>query len=213
MRNFRFAALAAAVLSILSSDALAQNVTKPAETGPAYIGASRFVRKFDGTTAISQDYSAFGICVGTYDDAPDVIVTELIVYTYSSGKWAEINANSKFILKVNGENMVLTTKYGTNWAGSHDTFVGSAGVLGALSGAKQVVYTAQARYPITGEQLEALMKYGFSKYRFQVVGGVNEDEFSERKQRRIAEDLTDAYNEVREEQAEIHRKVNDLSDF
>ena len=57
------------------------------------------------------------------------------------------------------------------------------------------------------------MKYGFSKYRFQVVGSVNEGEFSERKQNKIARKLSESYNEVRSEQATISNKVNDLSDF
>lgn len=211
MRNILFAI--AAIAASLSIDATAQNVTKPAETGPSYIGATREVRKFDGQSAVSQDYSTFGISVGTYDNNPEEIVTELIIRTYGSGTYTEINKNSKFILKVNGENMILTTPNGTDWVGSHDSFVGSAGVLGAIGGVRQMVYKAEARYPITGEQLEALMKYGFSKYRFQVVGAVNEDDFSERKQKKIAEDLSEAYEEVREEQAEIHKKVNDLSDF
>ena len=211
MNTLKSVVLAFSVL--VSSFCSAQNVTKPAETGPTYIGATRHVSKFDGSIAVSQDYASFGITVGTYDDNPDRIVTELVITTFGTGCYTEINSNSKFILKVNGENMILTTPHGTNWVGAHYSFVGSAGIAGAIVGVKQVVYAAVAHYPITGEQLDLLMKYGFSKYRFQVVGGVNEGEFSARKQRRLAEDITDEYEEVREEQAEIANKVNDLSDF
>ncbi len=211
MNTLKSVVLAFSVLA--SSFCSAQNVTKPAETGPTYIGTYRNVDKFDGTVAFSQDYAGFGISVGTYDDDPDRIVTELIILTFSSGKYADINENSKLILKVNGENMILTTPHGTNWVGAHDSFVGAAGVAGALFGATQVVYRSIAHYPVTGEQLDALLKYGFTKYRFQIVGSVNEGEFSERKQRKIVKRLNEAYEEVREEQAEIANKVNDLSDF
>lgn len=213
MKINRLVAIAAAFLCLIPMSAGAQNVTKPAENGPAYIGSEREVRKFDGHIAASMDYTAFGICVGTYDDNPELIETELFINVYSSGTWKEINPNSKFILKVNGENIILTTKYGSDWKGGHDSFVSSAGIMGAIGGVTQIVYKSQARYPITGEQLEALMKYGFTKFRFQIVGEVVEDEISERKCRKIAEDLAEDYEEVRKEQAEIHQKVNDLSDF
>lgn len=202
-----------AIVALVSSFCQAQNVTDPVETGPTYIGSTREVGKFAGRMALSQDYASYGITVGTYDDNPDLIVTELVITTFSSGTYTDINANSKFILKVNGENMILTTPNGTNWVGSHSSFVGSAGIAGAIVGSKQVVYKSVAHYPVTGEQLELLLKHGFTKYRFQVVGNVIEGEFSERKLRRMTEDLNDAYNEVREEQAAISNKVNDLSDF
>lgn len=211
MNTLKSVVLAFSVL--VSSFCSAQNVTKPAETGPTYIGTDRKVCQFDGSAALSQDYANLGVAVGTYDDDPDRIVTELVVVTFSSGNYAEINANSKLILKVNGENMILTTPNGTNWVGAHDTFVGSAGVLGAIAGVSQVVYRAVAHYPVTGEQLDLLLKYGFSKYRFQIVGGVNEGEFSERQQRKLVKQFQEAYEEVRENQAEIATKVNDLSDF
>lgn len=206
-------ALFFSLILFATSAATAQNVTKPAETGPTYIGAFRTIDKFDGSVALSQDYAGYGISVGTYDDDPERIVTSLVVMTYSSGTYTEINPNSKLILKVNGENMILTTPNGTQWVGAHDSFVGSAGVAGAIVGVKQVVYYAKALYPITGEQLEALLQYGFSKYRFQYVGGVNEGEFSERKQKKLTRKLNENYQEVRDEQAEIHKKTYDLSDF
>ncbi len=201
------------VLTLSEFTSQAQNVTATPENGPAYIGASREIDMFDGSIVASLDYSSYGIAVGAYDDSPDEIVTELVIYTRGSSNFKEINPNSKLILKVNGENMILTTTHGTNWVGSHQTGISAKGVMGALSGQKQVTHIAEARYPITGEQLEKLMKYGFSKYRFQVVGSVNEGEFSERKQNKIARKLSESYNEVRSEQATISNKVNDLSDF
>ncbi len=211
MNTLKSAILAIAVLA--SSFCSAQNVTAPTETGPTYIGATREVGKFAGKVALSQDYASYGISVGTYDDNPDLIVTELVITTFSSGTYADINENSKFILKVNGENMILSTPHGTNWVGAHGSFVGAAGIAGAIAGVTQHVYTSVAHYPITGEQLDQLLKYGFTKYRFQIVGNVMEGEFSERKLRRMVENLNEAYNEAREEQATISNKVNDLSDF
>lgn len=202
-----------AIVALVSSFCQAQNVTDPVETGPAYIGATREAGKFAGRMAVGFNIATYGISVGTYDDNPDLVVTELVITTFTSKNYVDISANSKFILKVNGENMILTTPNGTNWVGSHSSFVSSAGVVGAIVGSTQVVYKSVAHYPITGEQLDLLLKYGFTKYRFQVVGNVIEGEFSERKLRRMTEDLNDAYNEVREEQAAISNKVNDLSDF
>ncbi len=75
------------------------------------------------------------------------------------------------------------------------------------------MYRAVAHYPVTSEQLDLLLKYGFSKYRFQIVGGVNEGEFSERQQRKLVKRFQEAYEEVRENQAEIATKEDDLSDF
>lgn len=202
-----------AVVALVSSFCHAQNVTAPVETGPAYIGATREAGKFAGHMAFGFNMATYGISVGTYDDNPDLVVTELVIITCTSSNYVDINANSKFILKVNGENMILTTPNGTNWVGSHSSYVSTAGIVGVIVGGKQVVYQSVAHYPITGEQLDLLLKYGFTKYRFQVDGKVIEGEFSERKLRRMTEDLNDAYNEVREKQAAISNKVNDLSDF
>lgn len=210
MNTLKSAILAIAALA--SSFCSAQNVTAPTVTGPTYIGTYREVGKFAGQIAVGFDFVTYGISVGTYDDNPDLIVTELVISAFSKG-YVDINENSKFILKVNGDNMILSTPHGTNWVGAHDSFVGTAGVAGLIVGAKQLIYRSTAHYPITGDQLEKLLKYGFTKYRFQIKGKVMEGELSERKLRRMVENLNEAYNEAREEQATISNKVNDLSDF
>lgn len=204
----------AAVAASLCVCAMGQNVTNVEETGPTYIGATRIIDKFDGNTAFAFYYASYGLSVGTYDDNPSVVETAVVVRTFSSqGGWVDINPGSKLILKVNGENMVLTTPKGTKYVGAHDSFVGSQGVLGAIAGSKAVFRTATATYPVSGEDLEKLLRYGFSKFRFQVVGDVGEGEFSDRKTRRMAENLREAHEEIVEEQARISQKVNDLSDF
>lgn len=73
-----------AIVALVSSFCQAQNVTDPVETGPTYIGSTREVGKFAGRMALSQDYASYGITVGTYDDNPDLIVTELVITTFSS---------------------------------------------------------------------------------------------------------------------------------
>lgn len=210
MKKIVVAALSAA----LCVCATGQNVTNVEETGATYIGATRLVDKFDGETVAMSYFAEYGLTIGTYDDNPSVVETAVVVKTFSTlGRWVDINPGSKLILKVNGENMVLTTPKGTLYVGAHDSFVGTKGWLGAVSGTKAVFHAATATYPISGEDLEKLLQYGFSKFRFQVVGDVCEGEFSDRKTRRMAENLKDAHDEIVEEQAEIASKVNDLSDF
>ncbi|MCQ2229571.1 MAG: hypothetical protein MJZ13_07490 [Bacteroidales bacterium] len=191
----------------------AQNTTEKAESGPAYIGEERIAIKFDGSIAASMDCSELGITVGAYDNNPNQITTSLVVMISSSGTWKEINSNMKLILKVAGNPMTFSTQEGTDWVGSHNSYVGSAGVLGALGGVTQTVYTSKAYYPITESQLDSLMQYGFTKYRFQIVGDVTEGEFSDRKTAKLGKKIKEAYEYVREKQAKNSAKMNDLSDF
>lgn len=191
----------------------AKNETKPVESGPAYIGTEKMAVKFDGQMAVSMDFSELGITVGAFDDNPEDITTSIVIKNSSSGSWSEINANMKLILKVAGNPMVLTTIDGTNWNGSHDSYHGAAGVMGALAGVIQYIYTSKAYFPVSQSQLDSLMTYGFTKYRFQTVSGVNEGEFSERKSLKIGDKIKDAYETVRAKQAETSAKMNDLSDF
>lgn len=100
----------AALSAALCVCAAGQNVTNVEETGATYIGATRLVGKFDGETATMSYFAEYGLTIGTYDDNPSVVETAVVVKTFSTkGHWVDINPGSKLILKVNGENMVLTT--------------------------------------------------------------------------------------------------------
>ena len=107
----------------------------------------------------------------------------------------------------------MTTAEGAEWTGSHESYVGAAGIMGAIGGVSQTVYTSKAYYPVTETQLDSIMTYGFTKYRFQIVGGVNEGEFSDRKSGKLGKKLKEGYEKVRKQQEETAAKVNDLSDF
>lgn len=198
---------------IYNSHVFSQNTTEKVESGPAYIGEEAMVLKFDGQYAVSMDFAELGVTVGTYDNNPNQITTSMVVKISSSGTWKEINPNMKLVLKVADVPMVLNTIEGTDWVGAHNSYVGASGVLGALGGVTQRVYTSKAYYPVTESQLDSLMTYGFTKYRFQIVGDVNEGEFSQKKTAKIGRKISDCYKKVREKQAKTSAKMNDFSDF
>lgn len=79
-----------AIVALVSSFCQAQNVTAPVETGPAYIGATREAGKFAGKMAIGFNIATYGISVGTYDDNPDLVVTELVIATFTSKNYIAV---------------------------------------------------------------------------------------------------------------------------
>lgn len=203
MSKIRFL-FAAAVL--LSTTVSAQNVTETSTQGAAFVGEEKRVQYLDGNPKTSRTCLELGIAVGAYDNTPNEVTTELVVTFHSINAFQEVNPGSKFILKINGENVILITPEGTQCQGGLSTYSNSFW-------GRRTFYKSVALYPISGENLDKLLEYGFTKYRLQFVGGVKEDELSERDTKWLRRSLNEEYTEVRKSQDEISNKVNDLSDF
>lgn len=197
------ASLAAIVVSIADYQAQAQDTQ-----GCDYLGNQSIATKFDGNKLDMDGFSECGFAIGKYGQSPES-VTEFVVRTYSKKGFKEINKGSKLILKVNGENMELVSPLGTGCPTAHTTYWGTDGILGLLGGSETWVFTTDAKYPLTREQLEKLLKYGFSKYRLQVEGEVREGELDDKKLKKLTHKLNKAYKKI----AKITADMDDLSGF
>lgn len=173
-----------------------------------YMGNQSIATKFDGNKLDMDGFSECGFAIGKYGQSSE-IVTELLVRTFSKKGFKETNKGSRLILKVNGENMELVTPLGSCCPAAHTTYWGTDGILGLLGGSETWVFATDAKYPLSKEQLEKLLKHGFSKYRLQVEGDVREGELDDKKLKKLTHKLDKAYKKI----AKIPADMNDLSDF
>ncbi|MDD7724056.1 MAG: hypothetical protein PUJ24_00110 [Bacteroidales bacterium] len=198
---------ATAVVAMMVTAGLAQNITKHVEPVETFIGQTQMVGTL--SAGLLEDFkAAYGITINAFDDKPKIFKTEIVIQTIASKDYAGINAGSKLILKSGGTTVFLITPDGSQWDGGMVTVVETD-----EKGEEHVEYISEAHYPITAPDLELLMKNGFTKYRLQTATEVFEHELDESKAQKCSEKLSEAYQKIREEQLKMAKMVNDLSDF
>lgn len=169
----------------------------------SYIGQQATAVEIRGSSWLG-DYTSLGWSVGAYSDYPDEKFNSLLLYNYSFNN-IQIPANSKLILKVGGQNMILTTARGTNYEGS--TVIIEKPMRYSIN----IYYATSVYYEVTQAQADSINTYGISKYRYQVNGTVFEREGMNYE--KIARKMKKVYEKILVNQSKVSDKVNDLSDF
>ena len=177
--------------------------TTSAAQQPSYIGETdRHVVEIKGSSWL-DNYTAIGWSIGAYSDAPGKKDNAIVLYNVSDYRDVEVPAGSKFIIKVNGEPMVLQTEHGTFYDGSHSII--------DRGPRYNLLYTTTVYYEVTQEQADLINKYGISKFRYQIDNKVLErDNMNSEK---IARKMKRAYDRISDRQDAISRKMEDISDF
>ena len=166
-----------------------------------YTSESAYALELRGSSWLG-DVTEIGWALGCYNDKPGEIYSQLVLRNINNYQFLDIAPDSKLILKVGGNPMVLTTVDGTNWNGSSSVVPVSP---------RTTNHITVAYYEITPEQADSINTFGITKYRMQMTHKVYErDELNSQK---IAKKMKAKYDYLFGKLSKTYKQVNDLSDF